>query len=114
METLGYEVTTFVRTTTEVADVVRYKPFSDFEMNAEGSTVYVGFVAQEPSNEAKQKLMSLVSEFDDFDFHGREVYWLRRKTSETEFSGALSEKILGMRTTVRNANTIRRIAAKYS
>lgn len=113
-EALGYEVTTFVRSTSEVADVARYKPFSDSEMNAEGSTVYVGFVAQEPDNQTKLKLLSFATEVDDFHCFGREVYWLRRKASETEFTGALSEKILGMRTTVRNANTIRRIAAKYS
>jgi uncharacterized protein (DUF1697 family) len=83
-------------------------------MNADGNTIYVGFVAQEPRDQAKQKLLSIATEDDDFHFFGREVYWLRRRTSETEFSGALSEKTLGMRTTVRNANTIRRIAAKYS
>lgn len=111
---LGYEVTTFVRSISEVAEVARYKPFSDSDMNADGSTVYVGFVAQEPGEQAKQKLLSLATADDDFHFFGREVYWLRRRTSETEFTGALSEKILGVRTTVRNANTIRRIAAKYS
>lgn len=113
-QTLGYEVETFVRSTAEVADIARFKPFSDAEMNVEGSTLFIGFLANEPGAEVKQKLLSLATAADGYQFQGREVYWLRRRSSDSEFPGVLSEKVLGMRTTVRNANTIRRIAAKYS
>jgi len=51
---------------------------------------------------------------DTFRVHGREVYWLcRTKTSESAFSGAVLEKALGMPATLRNANTVRKIADLY-
>jgi uncharacterized protein (DUF1697 family) len=54
------------------------------------------------------------TEIDDFHVHGREVYWLcRQKMSESAFSGALLEKTIGMPATMRNANTVKRLAAKY-
>jgi uncharacterized protein (DUF1697 family) len=60
------------------------------------------------------KLMSFKTATDDFHVHKREVYWLcRTKFSESTFSGALLEKVLGAPATIRNANTVRKIAAKY-
>jgi uncharacterized protein (DUF1697 family) len=113
--TLGYEVATFIRSTAEVAAVACYKPFSDSELNAEGNTLYVGFLAGEPSAEATQKLKSFATEIDDFHVSGREVYWLcRKKFSESGFSGARLEKTLGMKATLRNSTTVKKLAAKYS
>src|ERR1700730_6560978 len=42
-ETLGYKVATFVRATTELAEVAAYKPFDDSELAADGNVVYIGF-----------------------------------------------------------------------
>jgi uncharacterized protein (DUF1697 family) len=115
-ETLGYEVKTFVRAISELAAVAAYKPFSDSELNKEGHALYVGFVSDHPGEDAKQKLLSYCGEIDDLHVQGREVYWLCRTTrmSDSKFSGALVEKILGMRATFRNSTTVRKIAAKYS
>jgi len=114
-EILGYEVATFVRATSELKAVATYKPFSDDELNKEGNALYIGFVAESPGDQAKQKLLSCRGEIDDFDVQGREIYWLcRTKMSDSKFSGARLEKILGMRTTLRNSTTVRKIAAKYS
>src|SRR5258708_1595203 len=112
---LGYEVRTFVRATSELAELVDFKPFSEAELNAAGNTLYVGFLADKPSNEAKKKVMSLSGPTDDFAVRGRELYWLIRTSfSESTVSGGLLEKTLGMPATLRNVNTVRRIAAKYS
>jgi uncharacterized protein (DUF1697 family) len=47
--------------------------------------------------------------------NGREVYWLcRTRFSESQISGALLAKTLGMPTTLRNTTTVKKIAAKYS
>jgi uncharacterized protein (DUF1697 family) len=111
--TLGYEVKTFVRTVSEMAAVANYKPFSESELNAH--TLYVGFAADKPSDQSKQKLLSFICEVDDLHVHGREVFWLCRAKmmSDSKFSGALAEKILGMQATFRNSTTVRKIAAKY-
>jgi uncharacterized protein (DUF1697 family) len=115
-ETLGYEVKTFVRAVSELAAVAAYKPFSDSELNKEGHSLFIGFVADSPGNRAKQKLLPYCGEFDDLHIQGREIYWLCRATrmSDSKFSGAVLEKILGMRATFRNSTTVRNIAAKYS
>ncbi|SRR6266566_283796 len=114
-ETLGYKVAAFLRATSELAEVVNYKPFSDSELNAPGHTLYIGFLSQNPTEQATQKLLSSATAADDFHVHGREVYWLiRTKFSESEFSGARLEKTLGMPTTLRNLNTVKKLAAKYA
>jgi uncharacterized protein (DUF1697 family) len=114
-ETLGYAVTTFLRSTDELAGIASVKPFSDSELEAEGNVLYVAFFAIKPSEAATQKLMSLRSEIDDFHINEREVYWLyRRRAGESKFYGAPLEKCLAMQTTMRNFNTVKKLAAKYS
>lgn len=114
-ETLGYGVSTFIRSTSELAEIARYKPFGDAELNAEGNVLYVAFLAGRPGDAAKQNLLSLATEVDAFHVRGREVYWLRRReVGESQFSGALLEKSLGMPATLRNSTTVRKIASKYS
>ncbi|HEX6291337.1 MAG TPA: DUF1697 domain-containing protein [Herpetosiphonaceae bacterium] len=111
-QALGYEVATFLRTTAELAAIAAYQPFA--KADAEGSSLYISFVAAPPTKEARQKLMALRSPTDDFHVHGREIYWLcRTKLSESAFSGALLEKTIGMPATMRSATTVKKLAAKY-
>ena len=112
-ETLGYEVATFVRATSELAGVADYRPFAESELK-EG-TLFIGFLADQPSKQAIQKLLAFATDVDNFKVKGREIFWLcRTKFSDSKFSGALLEKTLGMRTTMRNSNTVKKLAAKYS
>ncbi|NJL27921.1 MAG: DUF1697 domain-containing protein [Thermoanaerobaculia bacterium] len=111
---LGYEVRTFIRTSAELAAVVDYEPFSDAKLTAEGSTLYVGFLPDPPTAEAIQKLLGFSNAVDEFHVAGREVYWLcHKKFHESDFSGAKLEKVLGLKTTLRNVSTVRKLAAKY-
>ncbi|HEV2883336.1 MAG TPA: DUF1697 domain-containing protein [Pyrinomonadaceae bacterium] len=111
---LGYRVATFIRTLAELAKVSQYKPFPDSDLTADGNTLYVGFMAAAPVNNASQNLSDRVNSMKDFKIHGREVYWLHRKRSDSVFPGAQIEKTLGVETTLRNINTVKRILAKYS
>jgi len=114
-ETFGYRVATFIRSTSEVANIAEYKPFDDSELDADGNSLYIAFTADAPSAEAKRKLMIFTTDVDDFHVYGREVYWLsRKKISESKFSGAQLERTLGMPATIRNANTVKKIALKYA
>jgi uncharacterized protein (DUF1697 family) len=113
-ESLGYEVATFIRLASELVNISRYEPFAPSELMAEGNSLYIAFLKASPSDEAEKKLMTYRSEVDDFHVYGREVYWLcRKKMSESAFSGALLEKTIAMPATMRNATTIKRLAAKY-
>jgi uncharacterized protein (DUF1697 family) len=111
---LGYEVSTMVRSTEELAAIAEYQAFKKNELNAEGNTLFIGFLSGEPSTEAAKKLMSLASEIDGFHLNQRELYWLyRRKNGESKFYGPILEKSVGVKATLRNANTIKRLATKY-
>ena len=111
---LGYEVKTFVRSVTELAEIASHPSFSDEELATEGNTLFVCFVADRPTNDAKKKLLSLASPIDGFHINEREVYWLyRRSNGESKFYGPPLEKSLGMQTTVRNVNTVQRLVKKY-
>jgi uncharacterized protein (DUF1697 family) len=114
-KTFGYAVATFIRTTVELAAIAHKKPFSAAELKAEGNALYIAFLADTPSDEAKQRLLLFTTETDDFHIVEREVYWLcRKKMSESKFSGARLEKTLGMQATFRNSTTVKKIAARYS
>ena len=112
---LGYEVTTFILSPSELAQVAAYRPFKDADLDAAGNALYIAFLADRPADAAQRKLLSFASAVDSFHVAGREAYWLcRKKFSESEFSGAKLEKTLGMPSTVRNVTTIRKIAAKFA
>jgi uncharacterized protein (DUF1697 family) len=114
-EKLGYAVATFIRSTSELAAIAAYKPFSDSELNAKGHTLFVGFMADSPGNTVKTNLRSLASTVDDFHLAGREVYCLCRGTfSESQISGPLLGKTLGTPMTLRNVTTVRKLAWKQN
>jgi uncharacterized protein (DUF1697 family) len=113
-EALGYEVTTFIRTVPEVAEVVCYPCFAGSELEKPGNILYVGFMSKVPASAGKKKLALLADKVNDFCVHEREVYWLRRTgVGESEYSGGLIEKTLGVPVTFRNSTTVRKIVAKY-
>ncbi|MGQ0733084.1 MAG: DUF1697 domain-containing protein [Acidobacteriota bacterium] len=109
---LGYPVATFVRTSREVAAVAEYQPFGNKALA--GATVFIAFLSAAPTAEAMKKILSFRSATDDFHLHGRELYWLcRTGLRESKFSGAVLEKAAKMPATLRNATTVRKLAAKY-
>lgn len=111
-ENLGYEVKTFVRSTAELATIADYKPFAG---DGPDCVVYVGFLEANPAKEAQRDLLNLATPADQFHTAGRELYWLcGTKFSDSKISGALLTKTIGMPTTLRNSNTVKRLAAKYS
>jgi uncharacterized protein (DUF1697 family) len=111
-ETLGYSVVTFLRTTAEVAAVAGYDPFDG--PLPPGGRLYVGFLRKSPSASARSQLSALTTAKDALALHGRELYWRCTVPSmESIVSGAVLEKVLGQPATLRNVNTIRRLAAKY-
>lgn len=112
-QSLGYEVTTFIRSTAELAVMAAYQPFPTADLAAAGSSLYIAFLKAPTSVERQQKLLAFRTEMDDFHFHEREFYgWCRTKMSESIFSGALLEKTIGMPATMRNITTVKKLAAK--
>ena len=110
---LGYEVTTFLRTPAELAAVASHEPFSAVAAKA-AKAVYVGFLHGPPAADSVKKLMALRSSIDDFHVRGREFYWLANDgMGKSKITGAVLERLLGARTTMRSVTTVTKLAAKY-
>ena len=113
-EALGYEVATFIRTGAELAAVADYKPFSQSDLNG-AAALNIAFLADRLDAQSSQKLMALRTTIDDFHIRGREIYWLcRKQQSGSKISNLVLEKALGRKSTLRGANTVKKMAAKYS
>jgi uncharacterized protein (DUF1697 family) len=111
---LSYEVATFIRTDTELAQIAAYKAFPQAETD-KATAFNIAFLASPLDQKAEQKLMDLTTEIDRFVPHGREIYWLcARRQSESTFSNAVLEKKLGVKSTIRGVNTVNKMAAKYA
>jgi uncharacterized protein (DUF1697 family) len=107
---LGFEVATFVRTDREVAAVAAHQPFTRAQI-AEAKSVNVAFLAESLGRDLQARVLSLQTSFDDFHFHGRELYWLsRRRQGEATISNVALERAIGGRSTVRGVATVQRIA----
>jgi uncharacterized protein (DUF1697 family) len=112
---LGYSVTTFVRTTVELAEIAAYQPFDDPGLDTGASTLFIAFLGGPPGEEGLHRLLALASEVNQFHSNAREIYWLcHTRFSDSGFSGAQLEKALGMPATIRNASTVKKIAQKYA
>ncbi len=115
LQALGYEVITFVRTSEEVAAIAACLPFDPLELADPSNYLYVAFLPEAPNREAEQKLMAYRNPVDDFAVRAREVYWLRRtQISDPNHPAPPLEKLLGLPATMRNATTVRKLAAKYA
>jgi uncharacterized protein (DUF1697 family) len=110
---LGYEVRTFVRTVAELAEAAAHAPFAEKEVAA-CPTYLVGFLSKELDSDAGRRLSALETDADRFHVRGREFWWLsKNRQSESAISGRVLEKAFGEPTTLRNVNTIRRMAERY-
>jgi uncharacterized protein (DUF1697 family) len=111
---LGYAVATFVRTVAEAADAAVHAPFAEKDVAA-CPTYLVGFLSRELDADAEKRLSALATAEDRFHVRGRDFWWLsKNRQSDPAISGRALEKALGQPTTLRNLNTIRRMAERYS
>ena len=112
-EELGYEVATFIRTVPELAEIAKYRSFSQAKLDA-SAALNIGFLAEPLDEKSIQKLMAMKTDIDDFHFHGREIYWLCQiKQSDSKISNAVIEKTLGVKSTLRGVNTVIKMAEKF-
>jgi uncharacterized protein (DUF1697 family) len=111
---LGYPVATFVRSVEELRDVAEHDPFKDDAASKERIVTYVILLSQPVSAAGRKQLLALNSDVDEFATKGREIYWRHRgATFEAPFTNAQLERIAAGPGTMRNLNTIVRLAKKY-
>jgi len=111
---LGYEVPTFLRTDAELARIADHEPFPDLEA-ADGDSSYVAFLYKRPSAAAAKTVVAMSNETDRVAIHDRELYWhIRGRLADSTLGAPVFEKALGsVPATVRNLNTVQRLATKY-
>lgn len=111
-DSLGFDVAALVRSTTELATIAGFDAFAG--SGTPTSTLYVGLLKSAPDDAAREKVRALSTPNDEFRVEGRELYWLcHTRMMQSIASGALLEKTAGTRATFRNANTLRKLAARY-
>jgi uncharacterized protein (DUF1697 family) len=104
---LGYAVNTFLRSEKEIAAIAAHEPFAD------AGTTYVVLLRSAPEDATRQRLGELATDRDQLVVHGREAYWRPTTFMDSPVGGALT-KLLGAENTIRNANTLRRLAARFA
>jgi uncharacterized protein (DUF1697 family) len=106
---LGYEVTTFVRSPDELHGVAAFDPFPG--MVQDGHTLSVAFLKQHPGAPVAERLHAMRTDDDELLVHGRELYWLARgRMSDSKIWRTPMERVLGGPATSRNVTTVRRLA----
>ncbi len=110
---LGFETVVFLRSLTEVATLASYPAFLQSELDQAGAYNIV-FLSAEPHEDGVRRLTALTSQIDRFQVHERQVFWLcQKKQSESTFSNAILEKVLGQPSTLRGMTTLKKLVEKY-
>ncbi len=109
-EALGFEVATFVRSMSSLVDIAERRCRDSALVSPEA--LYVGFLKATLTAGATRSMVALGTPMDVLRIDRRELYWLcRTKISDSKVSGAAIEKKLRAPMTMRNATTVRKIAA---
>lgn len=108
--TLGFEVTTFVRTSGELGQAVAAKPFTV----SAGDTYFLTFLKSSPTAADRGALEGLTNDFDTLVVAGRTVHWrMHGKSTDTGLKTKDWERIVGRhQSTSRNMTMLRRLQSK--
>ncbi|RED66198.1 DUF1697 domain-containing protein [Cohnella lupini] len=104
-----FQVTVVLRTVKELEEVVSDTPYRVTDL-AETDSLYVTFLAENPSAEAIDRCYSFKNEVDEFTIVDREVYILIHKSYGTsKFSNNFLESKLKVKATTRNWATVNKL-----
>ena len=107
---LGFEVTTFVRTASELRQALDAKPFTV----GTGDTYFVTFLKAPLSAAKRRQLEAQSNDFDTLVVRGRDVHWrMRGKSTATTIPTKAWEKVTGRHgSTSRNVTSLRALVDK--
>lgn len=111
-KSLGIDVPTLIRSTSDLTAIVGLDPFPDAVTPT--SSLYVGLLRSAPDDAARQRVLAFRTPTDELRVEGRELYWLcHTKSMDSIVSGGRLEKSVGLPATFRNVSTLRKLAEKY-
>lgn len=107
-ETFSLSITVMVRSKAHIATVLANDPFA----NAPPKLAHVAFLSAKPATKAVASLDPDRSPPDGFRVRGREVYLhYPNGSGRSKLSGDYLERVLGVRATARNRNTVSKLLA---
>jgi uncharacterized protein (DUF1697 family) len=105
----GFEVTTFVRTVTELRRILDARPFKV----ADADTYFVTFLKSTPTAATSRALESFSNDFDTLVVRGRDVHWLMHGKSTDTTLKKKQWNVVGERaSTSRNITMLRKLDEK--
>jgi uncharacterized protein (DUF1697 family) len=109
---LGYEVTTFVRTSAELAALLDANPYAGEALAGKGC-VAVGFFQAPPTVATVEAVRAESTPIDTLDVLGRELWWCAREgQGRPSINDAAWRRMKLPPMTVRNLTTVSKLAAK--
>src|ERR1700752_2041131 len=112
-QSLGFQVTVFLRTRAEIRAIADRQPFDPGLVEASKGKLQVALLSRKPRPGARNQALALATADDMLALEGRELYWLPSggiRDSGLNFRGI--EGLLGS-TTMRTKGTMDQLAAKY-
>jgi uncharacterized protein (DUF1697 family) len=111
-KSLGYPVPTFLRSAGDLVEIAAYQPFPSIQYSPEERTLIVLFLKCSLTEEQKEVMDIFQTETDLFHANRSELYWLTgKRMSDSPVDWKLFNKTIAMPAgTMRNANTIRKLA----
>lgn len=109
LKSFGHDVDVMIRTKSELENILKKNPFLKFE--SETVKNYITLLSDIPEKEAAGKFISMATEFEKVGLIGKELYALIDKTytGKSIFIPKLIEKILNVKSTGRNLNTMNKL-----
>ena len=112
-ESLGFDVTVFLRAASEVRAIVAHEPFEPGRVEAAQGKLQVVLLGAKPGAAARREVLAAAGDEDRLAFGARELYWLPSggiRDSRLDF--AAIEQRIGP-TTTRTKGTIGELARKF-
>lgn len=112
-ESLGFEVTVFLRSAGQIRAIAAHAPFDrQLVADSEGK-LQVILLSEKPASATRRQVLGLATDDDLLAFGDRELYWLPSGgTRDSALSSKSIERLLGS-TTTRTKRTIDELAAKH-
>jgi uncharacterized protein (DUF1697 family) len=112
-ESLGWEVTIFLRTASETRAIADHQPFAGTSVQAPKGKLHVMLLSAKPAARTREGVLALSTDEDRLAFGDRELYWLASGgIADSGLDFKAIERLLGA-TTMRTKGTIDQLAAKY-
>jgi uncharacterized protein (DUF1697 family) len=112
-ESLGYEVSIFLRNANEVRTLAAHQPFPRKLVEASKGKLQVSMLTGRPTAGARRGVLALADDDDKLAFGDCELYWLPSGgTRGSSLDLKAIDKLLGS-TTMRTKGTIDQLAAKF-